>query len=249
MKNIDNFNAVLKTIKNRKIMTKVEDDGVYVRLAGSESNGEIFSKEWVKIYPECNASYAKRELDILSKSHTDPENRPLIEFFTPEIIALCAKFNRSGQSGGSAPYTATAISQALKKLLLFEPICPITGIDEEWNDITRINNDIPMFQNNRDSRIFKDGKDGKPYFIDAIIKKTQTGDTWHGWFWTSKEAYLAKDESQHISPRGFIKSFPFVPKTFYIDVIEEEVGPDDWEMYIKDIKQLEKVYKYYDREE
>ena len=50
-----------------------------------------------------------------------------------------------------------------------------------------------------------------------------------------------------IKPNGYIKSFPFKPKTFYIDVIEEEVSKANWEMYLKDITQLKKVWNYYDR--
>jgi len=51
-----------------------------------------------------------------------------------------------------------------------------------------------------------------------------------------------------ISIKMYIKSIPFEPKTFYIDVIDEEVEHDDWEMYVKYPKQLEEVYKYYDKE-
>lgn len=86
-------------------------------------------------------THAERELDILVKSATDPNNRPIIEEFIPEILALVRKFSNSGQSGVSAPYTASAISSAVKKLCLQEPICPITGIDEEWIDVGRLGND------------------------------------------------------------------------------------------------------------
>jgi hypothetical protein len=75
--------------------------------------------------------YAQRELDILVKS-ASVDDRPIIEEFIPEILALCEKFGKSGQSGGSAPYTATALSHAIKKLCLQESICPITGIEDEW---------------------------------------------------------------------------------------------------------------------
>jgi hypothetical protein len=46
-----------------------------------------------------------------------------------------------------------------------------------------------------------------------------------------------------------IKGFPFVPKTFYIDVIEEEVEKDDWVMYCKDKSQLDEVWEYYKKPE
>jgi hypothetical protein len=80
------------------------------------------------------ANYALHELDILSSFSKDKDNRPIIEPFKNEILALCEAFGKSGQSGGSAPFTAKAISQAIEKLLLFQPICAITGIDKEWNE-------------------------------------------------------------------------------------------------------------------
>jgi hypothetical protein len=190
--------------------------------------------------------HAKRELEILSAT-ADGCDRPIIEEFKDEIIALCEKFGNSGQSGGSAPYTASAISQAIKKLCMFEVIAPLTGNDDEWFDVTEINNGESMYQNNRDSRVFKNGKDGKAYFIDAMIKRTPNGTCWHGRFWMSREDYLTGNSDLMISPRGYIKSFPFIPKEFYIDVIEEEVAKDDWEMYVKDASQLEEVWAYYDK--
>ena len=138
--------------------------------------------------------HAKRELEILSATETDPNNRPIIEEFKDEIIALCEKFGNSGQSGGSAPYVAKALSQAIKHLCMFEVIAPLTGNDDEWNDVSDLGNGELM-----------------------------------------------------VSPRGYIKSFPFTPKTFYIDVIEEEVAKDGWEMYVKDISQLDEVWAYYDK--
>lgn len=189
--------------------------------------------------------FAKRELDILIKTNTDPENRPIIEKFIPEILALIDKFGKSGQSGGSAPYTASAISETIKKLCLFEPIAPITGDDSEWCEVTQLNDGIPMFQNRRCGALFKNGKDGDAYYIDAIVKKTQNGSCWSGSFWKSKNDYLIGNRELMIDKRAYVKSFPFTPKTFYIDVIEEEVAKDDWEMYLKDEQQLEKVFEYY----
>ena len=190
--------------------------------------------------------HAKRELEILSATETDPNNRPIIEEFKDEIIALCEKFGNSGQSGGSAPYVAKALSQAIKHLCMFEVIAPLTGNDDEWNDVSDLGNGELMYQNKRDSRVFKDGKNGKAYFIDAMIKRTESGSCWYGGFWLSKDDYLIGNKELMVSPRGYIKSFPFTPKTFYIDVIEE-VAKDGWEMYVKDISQLDEVWAYYDK--
>ena len=239
-------------------MVDTREDGIYIRLAGKESQGEAFTLEFVKAYSfyertrknerSNTCRFAEHELEILSKSATDPKNRPIIEPFKDEILSLCDKFGKSGQSGGSAPMTATAISHAVKTLMLQEPICPITGIDEEWINVRDVSDDDEMmYQNKRCSALFK-SKNGKCWYIDAIVKKVvQTGHCFSGSFWLSKEDYLAGGKSKKIGCAHYIKSFPFVPKTFYIDVIEEEVAKDDWEMYLKNPKQLERVFRYYDK--
>ena len=156
-------------------------------------------------------SFAVRELDILSKSYTDPNDRPLIEEFRDEILAICEKFGSSGQSGGSAPYVATALSHAIKKLCLHEPICPVTGIDQEWVNVTDIS-DSPTYQNNRCSALFKNGDLGNPYYLDAIIWKGDTeGESGNDW-----DTFSGTVEG--ITSRQFLQGFPFTPKTFYIDV-------------------------------
>jgi len=191
-------------------------------------------------------SHAKRELEILAKTTPDAIVTP----FTNEILALCEAFGKSGQSGGSAPYTASAISQAVKKLMMFETLAPLTGEDSEWTDITSHNDGEPMFQNNRDSRVFKDGKDGKAYFIEAIVFDGDIG----GRFTGNGSVML---NGENIGSTQYIKEFPFKPKTFYVDVIDhrwkdkEETTPDvngDWWTHsIKDEKQLQEVFEYYDK--
>jgi len=189
--------------------------------------------------------HAQKELDILVKSCSDSENRPIIEGFIPEILALVGKFGESGQSGASAPFVATALSQAIKHLCLQEPICDLTGIDDEWND-----RGDGCYQNNRLSSVFKDGKDGRAYYINAVVFKGQNGNCFTG------NSVLLKDGSS-IRSRQYIKTFPFKPKTFYIDVIETEwadknqttikAGGGWWTSVVKNEKQLEPVFKYYSK--
>lgn len=210
-------------------------------------------------------SFAANELNILAKTVPDAIVTP----FRDEILALCEAFGKSGQSGGSAPYTATAISKAVKKLMLQEPICPITGIDEEWTNVREISEeDEMMYQNNRCSALFK-SKSGRCWYLDAIVWKGDTvGES--GNDWDNFTGYV-----EGINSANYVKSFPFTPKTFYIDVTRE-VLPTDWntepfyefdyydtkhfektgekvwqkEKYryvIKDKKQLEKVWEYYDK--
>jgi len=186
-------------------------------------------------------THAERELKILENLTPDA----IIVEFKNEIIALCEAFGKSGQSGGSAPYTAKAISMAVEKLMMQQTVAPLTGEDSEWNDVSGINGST-MFQNNRDSRVFKDGINGKAYFIEAIIWDGNIGGRFHGW-------------SGNISSNQYIKQFPFYPKTFYVDVIdyrwkdkEEKISDTDgdwWTHEIKDESQLKEVFEYYDKKE
>lgn len=183
--------------------------------------------------------YAQRELEILVKSATDPNNRPIIEPFIPEILALCEKFGKSGQSGGSAPFTAAALSQAIKKLCLQESICPITGLPEEWVNVRHLGvGGGPEFQNTRCSALFKNGTDGRAWYLDAIVWKGNKTGNFTGSVWVNGE---------RISSHQYVKKFPFTPKTFYIDVIDKEVSKDNWDHYLKEPKQLMSVFRYYDR--
>lgn len=182
-------------------------------------------------------NFARKELDLLVKSG-EKEGGSLVKDFVPEILALVDKFGNSGQSGGSAPYTAGSIIAVLKNLLMQKPINPITGEDDEWSSITDFG-DSPEYQNKRCYSLFKETKESKPYYLDAIVWKTQNNDNYCG------SAILSNGEN--ITSRQFIKEFPFEPKTFEIEVEEKEISPDNWEFYVKDESQLEEVFKYYNK--
>lgn len=178
-------------------------------------------------------NHAKRELNILVKQ-SEKDNRPIVEEFIPEILQLCKKFGESGQSGGSAPYTSNAITQTLKKLFAYLPICPITGIDDEWSLLDYYDN--LMYQNNRCSAIFKT-ESRTAHYLDAIV-------------WQGEDDYDAFTGSvEGISSEQNVK-FPFEPKTFYIDV-KKEYLPEDWneepfieDNYMEDGKIIKNNYRY-----
>jgi hypothetical protein len=194
-------------------------------------------------------NHAKKELEILFE--TTPDS--LIKGFEEEILALCEKFGESGQSGGSAPYTVNALSNAVKKLCLQKTLAPLTGCDDEWNEVGK-----NIFQNKRESAVFKDNEN-RPYYIDAIV----FNNTWNDDH-TSNDWDTFTGKVEEITSRQYIKSFPFTPKKFYIDVTREKydkekhgddarviiTGLDGDVVYtIKNRKQLDEVWKYYIREE
>lgn len=142
------------------------------------------------------------------------------------VQELLDVFHKQGHSGFSAQRVAYLFYTLIKDGIL----TPLTGADDEWNDISFADpNDKMTYQNNRKSDVFKCGKDGKAYYLDAIIWKGQhEGDTFTG-------------RVEDVQSRQYIK-FPFYPKDFYIDVIRDEEG----NYTIKDREQLLPVFEYYE---
>jgi len=191
---------------------------------------------------------AQKELEILSKEVPGAVILP----FSKEILNLCEAFGKSGQSGMSAPMVASALSQAIKKLLLQEPICEITGRDEEWVDVAYVQNS-PLFQNSRCSGIFKQ-PEGCSY-VDAIVwQGEERWDTFTGRVYVDDTLQELIGSSQYVT-------FPFTPKTFYVDVVRRPVSKalaeskgihfiedgfgECYYTILKDPSQLDEVFKYY----
>lgn len=196
------------------------------------------------------------ELDRLIFNSEKKGQTPIVKEFVPEIRALVKKFAESGQSGGSAPFTTAVIVQVIEKLLKQEPLGGIECTDDEWVDVSDISDMEPegFFQNNRLSSVFKEGKGGKPYYIDAIVfRNPEKSYTFTG------TVDLTSDGGGKIGSSHYIKSLPFTPKTFVIDVEEKEyrklkdgtLVPEEgggwWESWIKNPSQLDEVWEYYDR--
>ena len=195
--------------------------------------------------------FAKHELDILAATVPNAIVTP----FTKEILALCEAFGNSGQTVASALYTASAISKAVKSLLLQEPICDVTGHESEWVDVVEIGDGSIMYQNSRCSALFKDGIESKAYYLDAVVwKGVEDYNTFTG------RVYIDDKDFELIGSSQFVK-FPFKPKTFYIDVVRIPISKKEAEKrnlhyiedgfnecyytILKDPKQLERVFKYY----
>ena len=157
------------------------------------------------------------------------------------VLELIEVFSKQGHSGASAPIVA----DLFQRLSNYEPLGPITGKDEEWSDIRNISDD-PYFQNKRESGLFK-GVDGRLTYVNALIKRCPNGITWSGPFYLTREDAI--NDINRIGSSLEIKGFPFTPKTFYIDVLEEEIEKDDWIMWCKDPSQLDEVWEYYKKPE
>ena len=224
-----------------------------------------FLHEGVKMIPvssinEGLVDKAQYELDLMMKNAEGKDETPIIKEFVPEVMALVKKFADSGQSGGSAPFVSTVIVQVLKKLLAHEPLGEgIMGTDDEWSDCSVYEDaeeGTGTFQNMRLSSVFKEGKEGKPYYLDAIVFTPEGKD-----YGFSGKVSITEGSEEQISSSQFIKAFPFAPKTFKILVKEkeyrklkdgtlvEEEGGGWWESWLADPKQLDEVWEYYDKKE
>lgn len=156
------------------------------------------------------------------------------------VMELMEVFSKQGHSGMSAGIVA----DLFYKLAKYEPLQPITGKDEEWNE--RNYGDGPYWQNKRESGLFKKA-DGRVTYNSAIIKRCPNGVTWSGPLYLTREDAI--NNTNMIRSSLEIKGFPFTPKTFYIDVLEEEIKKDDWIMWVKDPSQLDEVWEYYKKPE
>jgi len=171
-------------------------------------------------------NHAETELRLAGLFDKDSDYSGMLGEAVIELIKVFAKQGHSGMS-------ASMVSNLFNKLSRFKPITPLTFNDDEWGEVSN-----GVYQNKRNSAVFKDNKESRPYYIDAYYKKTQNGGTWGGSLDLGNGTYIAK---------CYIKDPKKMPK-ICINVIEREITKDNWEMRIADIKQLDELKKYYDLE-
>ena len=188
-------------------------------------------------------AHIKTEMEILKR--TSPDS--LLIPYENAILDLASTLQGQGHSGASAAYTIGAVSEAVRALLSFQTIAPLTGDDDEWANISDCySDDEEWFQNKRDSRVFKNGTTGQCTFLDAIVFNGNLGGKFVG---------NIKHNGKTISSKQIIKSFPFTPKTFFVDVIDhrwtdrtetvESPDGDWWTHTLQYPDQLKTVYAYY----
>lgn len=232
-------------------------------------NESLIKRQFIQMLHEGVRMVRTESINLITESSKYPELKRMLDEaekegktllvaeFVPEIEALVDKFSQSGQSGFSAPYTAGAIIDTLKKMFAHEPLGEgITGADDEWNSLSQFG-DKESYQNNRLSSVFKEGKEGRPYYLDAIVFKPVGKD----YTFTGNSVMMTEGDSKTIGSRQYIKKFPFQPKTFVIDVHEkeyrklkdgsliEEDGGGWWESWLSNPSQLDQVWEYYDKME
>jgi hypothetical protein len=113
------------------------------------------------------------------------------------VLKILKIFSEQGHSGLSASYSLNLLG----KLLRFEPITPLLGMDNEWTEVGE-----GSYQNRRCSHVFKDKErfDGQAYDIEAVIFRKKNGDCY-----TDSESIRAI-------------TFPYTPRAEYKDAPEQE---------------------------
>jgi len=109
--------------------------------------------------------YAKDELKRIGMIDS---GEPYNDLAAEAILDLIELFDSQGHSGFSASYVVNTFS----RLAMFKPLSPLTGEDDEWNDVGN-----GHLQNKRYSAVFKD-KDGTAYNIDGKVF-TDDGKAWY----------------------------------------------------------------------
>lgn len=136
--------------------------------------------------------HAKREFLAAGYKPVGEEEDGPNKWIQENILELLSVFSKQGHSGFSAPYCIDVFT----KLAKFEPLCPLTGSDDEWSEV-----DNGLWQNKRCGRVFK-GSDGKAYDIDGKVFREPNGC-----------CYTNKDSRVYVT-------FPYTPTTEYVNVPE-----------------------------
>lgn len=128
-------------------------------------------------------NHAERELKLAGIREKDADYGGALYNAVMELVKVFSKQH----SGASAERTL----QLFNKVASYKNLMPLTGEDNEWNNIS--NKCGKLLQSNRKPDVFK--KDDKAYYLDAIIWRTQTGSSWSG---TAKKENGKKYQADNI---------------------------------------------------
>lgn len=154
--------------------------------------------------------HALREFQTLGYKPVEQEEDGPNKWIQENVLELLRVFGEQGHSGLSAPRCVELFS----KLAKYEPLCPLSGEDSEWNEVGP-----GVFQNNRCGHVFKqaDRFDGQPYDSNGKI------------FWEWCERDLDPEEEGYPGKSRFKSywtarescvpiTFPYTPTREYVEV-------------------------------
>lgn len=213
-----------------KFIEKV--NAVYYRLIISRIYKHRGDKNLIKRF--------KNELDRQSKYY----GNSFINDCRPELIKIFKKSLNQGWSGSVAPYFIHSLAKTIEDGLHFRALSPLTLDEDEWSDLYDHGDDRAYYQNKRNSGVFKDAKDNKPYYLYAFSKyNNATFDIhtntwsfrnsdepkiyWNGSVYVIKKDALSKDPSELtiddviFTPSEYIKDLKkFSSQSYEIPTVE-----------------------------
>ena len=133
-------------------------------------------------------NHARRELKIAGQFHKDSDYGGMLGDAVMELVRV---FSAQEHSGFSAKMTISLFERVAR----FEPLTPLTGEPDEWNDVGN-----GLLQNRRCSHIFKEN--GEAYDIVGRIFRDKDGIT-----------YTNKDSQVPVA-------FPYIPKSEIVETSE-----------------------------
>ena len=148
--------------------------------------------------------YAKSELARIGRDEDGMQ-----DMINKDILSIVEMFSEQGHSGFSAGYALSV----LDRLLRFKPLAPLTGEDDEWNEISH-----DTQQNKRCSSVFRNA-DGTAHDIDGIIVSDNGGITWFSSGRFRKEVTFPYTPPTH-AERVYIEYTEDVPPGFTGDEYE-----------------------------
>ena len=172
-----------------------------------------------------------REFKIVGYTPLDePQEDGPNKWIQESVLELLTTFGHQGHSGMSAPFCI----EYFRRLASFGLLSPLTGNDEEWNEIEK-----GHFQNIRSGNVFKNVEDDRVmyYCVDAVIFH----DTKKDYTFTGRIIGL---DGRIYSSAQELPGFPFFPKSFIVPVELAKHHTED-ELYFIDLKSWEEAKKYY----
>lgn len=149
------------------------------------------------------------------------------------VLDLIKAFAKQGHSGMSANMAINLFERLAK----YKPLVPLDFCDDEWNECGE-----GTFQNKRDSAVFKEGKNGRPYYIYAYSKVAVFQDG-HKSRWSG----ILEVEGGKIVRRCYIKDSNKMPTVeIELATTEHSSDPADWDFTPAKKSQLDELRKYYD---
>lgn len=171
----------------------------------------------------------EKELDRQSKYY----GNSFINDCRPELIKIFKKAINQGWSGSVAPYFIHSLAKTIEDGLHFRALSPLTLDEDEWSDLRDYGDGRVYYQNKRNSGVFKDEKDNKPYYIYAFSKYTDATFDIHTKIWSFRnpdESKICWSGGVYVIKKDALSKNP--SKLTVDDVIFTSFG------YIKDLKKF-----------